>query len=186
MKKSLLVASLLLCAACAPGSFSGTVAGNGLSVQDAIFMAMKDSNGAVMAVMMAMSDVPDMCTVMKANKSPKSATSVAFVLMDMNSDLTFAVPAAGDYPIPTTPPTSGGKFAGGVFQKMDDTCTGTIADTSGTAESGTVTVSSIKIEEGGTMSGSFDATFGTSDKGTGSFNAAYCDIPETTTQPTCE
>ncbi len=186
MKKSAFVAALLLCVACAPGSFNGTVAGNGLDVQDVVFIPMKDTGGAIKGVMVGMSDVFDICTLMKANKEPKNATTVTFSVMTLNADYTFATPAAGDYPIRTTVPASG-NYAGGGFAKLDSTCTDTIADPQGTAQSGTVKVSSITLEAGGTMSGTFDVTFGTSDTATGSFAAAYCDAPlDSGTTPTCE
>lgn len=180
-KAALLSVALFVVGCGGPGSFNGTVDGKSLSVADAVFVPLNDSNGNKVGVVLVMSDVPDICSAMKANRAPKGATSATFVLMRFGSDGKVLAPDVGDFKLTDNldaQPTENIGFGG--FSKSDANCTNEVASDHSGAKSGLVKVDSIELKSGGALSGTFDATFGTqNDKATGSFNAEYCDAPTT-------
>jgi hypothetical protein len=171
-----------------PGSFNGTVAGKKLDVEDSVFVPVRDGTGKTIGAYLVMADVPDICATLKANREPKGATALILGMMRIGADGTFLAPDKGDYAIVdslTSPPRA--PIAFGSFQKSDSNCTNELAESQANARSGLVKIDAIELKEGGSMSGSFDITFGSQgDKTKGTFNAAYCFVPDSATGSNCE
>jgi hypothetical protein len=178
MTRSTLVLSLaaLALAACSPNQFNGTVAGNPLVVVDAALFTQKDSAGAVQAAVVWLSDKPNLCASLKANREVKSQTSLVLQLYAFNDQAQLLSPGPADFTVVNQNPTNGGNFAGAVFARTDSTCTTTIADSTGKASSGLVKASTLALTASSRAVGTFDLTFGT-DRVNGVFDAAFCDIP---------
>lgn len=181
-----LAAAVVLSACGGPGHMDGTVAGINLSVKDAIFTLIKDTSGNTTGMFVVMADKPDLCTTVKANRQPKELTGVMFSMVQYTDAAGVLAPDVADYTVINTTPPRGGHYAGALFAHTDANCTSTIAATAGTGSSGLVKLTSMKAETGGTASGTFDVTFGTSDKVTGSFNAAFCDVQTLGSSANCE
>jgi hypothetical protein len=172
-----------------PGSFNGTVGGIGMSVKDAIFAPIKGSDGSTIGAFVEMSDVPDLCSVLKANRDLKYSTLVAFALMRTKSDgSAFLAPAKGQYLVTPTDSAKPGDIALAVFGKNDANCNNELAADQSTGRSGTVTLDTLDMNPGGTGSGIFDVTFGSqAETVTGSINATLCDVDLSKySNPTCE
>lgn len=188
-----LLASLVVLSGCfGPGSVSGTVGGVSLNVQDAIFYVIKDDAGKTQGIALALADKSAVCTTVKANRQPKSATSISFGLFNVKVDgaaTTLLAPDVGDYTVTNNSAdlAKGGRWAIGAFDKVDANCTSSMATSATTGQSGLVTVTTLKSEASGTAEGTFDVSFGTQkDKVTGRFSAGYCDLAKTPTNPSCE
>jgi hypothetical protein len=69
------------------------------------------------------------------------------------------------------------------FDVWNSTCTATPGE-GGTASSGTVTIQSISLSDGGGAQGTFDLLFG-ADHLTGSFNGPFCDAPNGDMSQSC-
>lgn len=184
MKK--LVAALVLVASmgCA-GSVNGTVGGVNLSVSDAIFSLFKDSAGKTTGAFIVLSDKPNLCASLKANREPKSATALSLVLFRF-SNTDYLAPDVGDYTVTADAPTSAGSFAQAQFSRTDANCTNTLNEATSYGKSGLVKVANLKGETNGNASGTFDLTFGAGDKVTGTFNANFCDVTMIASSPNCE
>ncbi|MEW6432521.1 MAG: hypothetical protein AB1730_13545 [Myxococcota bacterium] len=183
---SLGLVAVFLSACGGPGSMDGTVAGLNLSVKDAIFALIKDANGTTQGMYLVLADKPDLCATVKANRQPKSLTGVVFSMIRYTDTGTVLAPEAGDYTVINMQPPRGGSYAGAFFTHTDANCTPTIAPTAATGSSGLVKLGSMKAEPGGFASGTFDVTFGTSDKVKGHFNASFCDVSTLGNNPNCE
>ena len=181
-----LAAALVFSACGGPGHMDGTVAGINLSVKDAIFALIKDTSGNTAGLYLVMADKPDLCTTVKANRQPKNLTGLVFSMVQYTDTATILAPDVGDYTVVNSTPPRGGRYAGAFFAHTDANCTSTIAPAAGTGSSGLVKLTSLKGETGGTASGTFDVTFGASDKVTGSFNAAFCDVTTLGSNANCE
>jgi hypothetical protein len=169
-----------------PGHMDGTVAGINLSVKDAIFALIKDSNGKSAGLFLVMADKPDLCTTLKANRQPKNLTGALFSMVHYTDTGMVLAPDTGDYTVINATPPRGGRYASAFFTRTDANCTPTIAQAAGTGSSGLVKLTSLKSEPGGFASGTFDVTFGASDRVTGSFNAAFCDVTTLGSNANCE
>jgi hypothetical protein len=180
--------SLAFVACGGPGSVSGTVSGLSLAVQDAIFTPVKDDDRKTIAALIILADKPNICDQMKANRQPKSATSMVLALIRLSDSpqQPFLAPDVGQYTVINSDPRAAGNYAEARFSRTDATCSSTLSESAGTGVSGTVTVDSLKAEPGGKATGSFDITFGSNDKVKGNFNAMFCDVPTTTGNPNCE
>lgn len=181
-----LAAALVFSACGGPGHMDGTVAGINLSVKDAIFALIKDSSGNTAGMFMVMADKPDLCATVKANRQPKELTGLMFSMVQYTDTATVLAPDVGEYTVINAAPPRGGRYVGAMFAHTDANCTSTIAQAAGTGSSGLVKLTSLKTETGGYASGTFDVTFGSSDKVTGSFNAAYCDVSPGSSTARCE
>jgi hypothetical protein len=181
-----LAALLIACACGGPGSLSGPVDGATLSVKDAAF-AMIQSNGKSTALLLIMSDQPNVCDTAKANRQLKGETSLTFYFVDKNPDGTIIAPAVGEYTATNSLFDFTGKsFASVGFAKADSNCTNTLGS-KGEAQSGLVKLTGLSARSGGTADGTFDITFGTqADKVTGSFSAQYCDLTSVPLNRNCE
>lgn len=183
--RSLLIATTLFgCGG--PGSFSGTVAGNGIAVQDAIFAVAKDGSGKVFAAELFLGDKPGICATLKANRNPKSSAYLQLTFESLGS--TGAVsPDVGDYTVKSGLQLAAGNWAYGVYAKTDPNCQNTLTSSAAQTQSGTVKVASIKPEANGQMIGTFDITFGPQkDKVTGAFSATFCDWDPFKPPTSCE
>lgn len=177
MMLMVMAVSLVGCA----GSVNGTVGGLSMSVADSIFAVLKDSSGKTQGLFVLMSDKPKVCDSLKANRQPKSLTSVSMVLFRTN-DTDFLAPDVGDYTVSDgLAGLKAGSHASANFGHTDSNCTDTQSGTTGTGKSGLIKLSALKAETNGVASGTLDVTFGSGDKVTGSFNATFCDISSVST-----
>lgn len=185
MRKLIAAVSLVAMVGCS-GSVNGTVGGVSLSVADAIFAVFKDDAGKTQGLLVVMADKPNICTALKANREPKSATSLSFSLFRVNDSFEILAPDVGDYTVKEPPVTSAGSFAYANFARTDSNCTNTLSSSASTAKSGLVKLTALKAESNGTASGTIDMTIGAGDKITGNFNATFCDITKIQANPNCE
>jgi hypothetical protein len=173
MKKLSLIALAFVVSGC--NSFNGKVGGTELQVVEALFFPYKE-NGAVTGASVIMSNKPKLCDSLKGNRVPKN--SVYMVASVGRYTAAGAVaPDVGDYTVTTAAVTQPGNYAAAIFASLDANCNSLLNISSSVGQSGLVKVQSYKAEQGGSMSGTFDITFGTqSDKTSGSFTAQYCDL----------
>ena len=179
---------LLLALGCGgPGSFNGEVAGNKLTVNEAVFIASRDYRGVVGSVFLIMADVTTICADISANWLRKNAT---YVYMDFHrtqgtgTDTVVVSPDKGTYTVLDTaaPAPSDSVFT--EFYKTQANCTIDLPQYFG--KSGTVTIYSIEFETGGTLTGEFDINYGTqNDHVTGTFNASLCQPSYPSGSPSC-
>lgn len=185
MKRLLAVVSMVAMAGCS-GSMTGTVGGVSLNVSDAIFGVLKDDAGKSFAAYVVMADKPKICDNLKANRNPKTATSLALTLYRFSAT-DFLSPDVGEYTVIDTTPAGAGSYASADFTHSDSDCRNTLADSAASGKSGLIKLTSIKGETNGSANGTFDITFGAGDKVTGNFNASYCDLSKLpTATPNCE
>ena len=164
-----------------PGSFQGNVSGMTLDVKDSLFLAHKNSSGQVAALVLIMTSKAGLCEAMKSGSNLSSLTYFQATLAQTASGQS-ETPTAGDFTV-TNGSSIQPKFALIGMSQTDTACHSTI-NVGGAG--GTITLSQFKAEAGGTMTGTFDATFGgQSERGTGNFNADFCDaVPSSS--PTCQ
>ncbi|MBL8952435.1 MAG: hypothetical protein JNK82_16765 [Myxococcaceae bacterium] len=146
-----------------PGKFTGTVKGNALPIQSAVFLSGAE---------VWLSDTPNLCAKLTANQFPKSG---AFV------KLSFQPLATGTFTV--DPASSRPNTASLQFFKLDANCQSTLAFGDSVATTGTLTIS--RFDTTKLVDGSFDATFGTADVTSASFSAAECAAPTLYPSPTC-
>ncbi len=185
MRRLMMAVPMLVLAGCA-GSANGQVGGISLNVSDAIFAILKDNTGKSTAAIVIMADKPKVCDSLKANREPKTSTSLLLTLYRF-SDTDYLAPDVGEYTTVDQNPTSAGSFASAFFTRTDSNCTNTIASSASRGKSGLIKLTNIKGEANGTANATYDITFGAGDKVTGNFNATYCDISSLpTADPNCE
>lgn len=170
------------------GTFSGKVAGNELSVKDAVFTVTR-SQGKIVTSTLILADIPDVCTLLKANRNPKSATAfgTAFIRTNANGDV--LATDIGNYTVlaDLNGATAGNNVALAAFGRVDANCTNTLSAAQSNGKSGIIKVTEYNPAADGKMSGTFDITFGDqNDKVTGSFSADFCDVPAFATASSCE
>jgi hypothetical protein len=157
--------TLLLLCACGPsgpGQFNGTVQSNTLRVADAVYLMGQE---------VWLTDHIDLCALLQKNTYPKGGTLVKIAAHPVatTGDFTVAESGALDHTI---------SFE---FLKLDATCNTSV---SAPATAGTATLTT--ADAMGNASGTFDVTFGSADKVTGTFNATYCNAMTSYPSPTCE
>lgn len=168
-----------------PGSVQGTVSGIGLSVADTLFYPVKDA-GKTTNLVVLIGDKANLCTTLKANRIPRSATAMQFVFYRWADDVsTQLAPDVGEYTVVPfgTNITRGGNYATAEFIHNDANCTNTISDNAAEGKSGLIKLAAVNAAINGSATGSFDVTFG-SDRVTGTFSGAYCDAAPQ--KPSCE
>jgi len=192
-RMSQILTSLTVLAAfsgCGGGSVSGSVSGISLNAQDSIFFVIKDDAGKTQYVSVVMADKPNLCDTLRANRLPKSATSLAFTLVNVkveNRVGTYLAPDVGSYTVTDMEISQSGLFAGSGFSRTDANCTDSLTASASTGKSGLVKVTNLKAEVNGNLSGTFDVSIGTqADKLTGSINARFCDVSKVQMNPNCE
>ncbi len=186
--KALVIACSSLLVACgSPGDFKGKVDDRELSVEDAVFLPLKDDAGKTLGVMLYMVDQPDICSTLKANRDPKNTTVFSALLVRSNGEQVLA-PEEGDYTVTNNFLNVGsGNHALAIFGKNDANCDNAVSGDRGIGRSGIINVKELALGSDGAMSGTFDITFGSQgDKVSGSFNAAYCDVNMESFNPNCE
>lgn len=178
-----LVAALSGC----PGSVSGTVSGIGLTVSDTIFYPAKDTAGKTTSLSVLLADKGNLCSTLKANRRPRSSTGMLITFFRLATDFTVLAPDIGDYTVVPggTKVATGGNYAVASFLHVDANCSNTLSDEAAAGKSGLVKLTSVNSAVNGSASGSFDITFGT-DRVTGGFSGAYCDIGTLPENPSCE
>lgn len=188
MKRILVaVTAVAALSGCVGNSFNGTVLGNSLSVADAVFALLRDGTGKSQGLSVILSDKANICSTLKANRVPKAASGLGMTLFSVNAAGELLAPDKGDYTVITATPTSAGKYTWGSFSKTDSNCTGILTDAQTEARSGIIKVTDFKAETGGTLTGTFDITFGgQGDKVTGTIAATYCDLTTLPQTPNCE
>lgn len=164
---SLMLLSLVSCGGgpVGPGQFTGTVAGNSLSVKDTLLVGGKE---------IWLSSTEKLCEKLSKNTLPKAGTIVKFTPNPV---------AAGDFTVDPSTGTAKPDTVFVQFFKLDDTCTNTVPFGESLGTSGTVKLTT--VTDGGTT-GTFDVTFGSTDKTSGSFTATFCNAPTTYPTPECK
>lgn len=185
MRTVMLAVAMVAAVGCAPGSVSGSVGGVTMNVADAVFAVLKSDAGKSEGLLVILADKPNICTSLKANREPKSATALTMMLYRVTQTDILA-PDVGDYTVIDSNPTSAGNYAGASFTRTDANCTNSLSASASSGKSGLIKVTGLKAEANGNATGSFDITFGAGDKVTGNFNAAFCDAVLTDKQPNCE
>lgn len=158
------------------GSMSGTVGGVSMNVADSIFAILKDDNGKSVAALVILADQPKICDSLKANREPKSSTSLVLTMFRVGSTFDFLAPDVGDYTTIDTNPQGAGSYAQATFSHTDSNCTNTLSNSAASGKSGLIKLTNIKGETNGNANGTYDITFGAGDTVKGSFNASYCDL----------
>ncbi len=180
MFKRLLLGAAALVTGCA-GSFDGKVGGETMTVKDSVFLPVK-SGDKIVGVSVVMTDQPETCDLLKANREPKASKWLQLQLYEFN-DGQLIYPEKGDFSVGSVYVLGDGKHAFGRFHVRDENCTD--KDASADTASGLVKVSNAKPEENGTLNATWDITFG-SDQVKGSFNATWCDVDWTQVNLHCE
>jgi hypothetical protein len=183
--KFLVGAALFVALTGCPGSVSGTVSGISLGVADTLFYVEKDTAGKTIAFDVILADKGSVCTTLKANRLPKSSTSITLGLFRLAEDLTFLAPDIGDFTVIDSTPTKAGNWAIASFSHLDANCTNTLSKSASSGKSGLVKVTGVNAANNGSIAGTFDVSFG-SDRVTGSFSGAYCDLASVPNNPSCE
>lgn len=187
--KRILVAVMVVAglSGCIGNSFNGTVLGNNLPVADAVFALLRDGTGKSLGLSVILSDKANICSTLKANRVPKSASGLGMTLFSVNAAGELLAPDKGDYTVISVDPTSPGKYTWGSFSKTDGNCTPILTAAQTEAKSGLFKVTDFKAETGGMLTGTFDITFGgQGDKVTGTVAATYCDLTTLPQTPNCE
>ncbi|HEU4759266.1 MAG TPA: hypothetical protein VFT91_04710 [Dehalococcoidia bacterium] len=175
------VAGLLT--ACGGDFFSGTVRGASFQPRDAVFMTSSPPGSTGQLAFVAMSDQSGLCDKLKANQAPKSSSMFGLVLGVMDTTgLGALVP--GSYVVVSRSSSTTGNISMAFFDHLDAWCQSTFGPASAEGTAGSVELTDITIEAGGSASGTFDVNFDT-DRVTGSFVAPYCDGTMSTREPTC-
>lgn len=191
MPPRIALASLALIAACGPSnSVSGTVAGTGFTIKEAIVGPLRTSSSGsgltTTAAAMVLSDTAGWCDSLKANRMKKNTRSLVILLTNRPDRNTMLAPAAGDFTV-NQQSSALGNLATAQVLELDGSCTSSGTPDARLATSGLVKLGQLKLETGGSASGSFDLTFGPQkDKVTGTFAATYCEFPPTAGSPSCE
>lgn len=188
MRKFLIGLSAILAVGCGGSGVNGTVVGSTLSVKDTIFALLKNDDGKSVGLLIAMSDQSGNCDKLKANRDPKNATTMLFVLVNRSDSAEPLAPDATDYTIKeSVAGTDKGHLGEAYFAKTDANCTNTLQEKNTKGQSGLVKISKLDGSANGAANGTFDITMGTQlDKLTGSFSATYCDITKLQDDPSCE
>lgn len=165
------------------GVVTGTVAGNTLTVRDAIYATATDGQDTV--ALIELSSMSGVCELAKAGKVSKNEIGLQITLAQVDSQGHLQAPSAGTYLVGDDITTSTAQQAGALFLKNDSSCQDTIDLSTGDAVAGKVVIT--RVDANG-AEGTFDITVGNqADHLTGSFNAATCAISSTTSQtPICQ
>ncbi len=188
MRRLMMVVPVVAVMGCS-GSMSGTVGGVSMNVADAIFAIIKDDSGKSVAALVVLADQPKICDSLKANRNPKSATSLVLTMFRVGPSPGFEnlAPDVGDYTTIGDRPMGAGNYTYANFTHGDSNCTNTLSESASSGKSGLIKVTNIKGETNGAANGTYDITFGAGDTVKGSFNATYCDLSKLpTTTPNCQ
>jgi hypothetical protein len=163
------------------GSVSGSVAGSGVTVHDAIATL---SAGPLVTIFI--SDEPNICANALTSQRVHDSTTLTLVLgHSLGKDF-----ATGDYEIvqDITQLLSANKLlASASFNKTGATCQDQLTASASLATAGKVTVTGIDLKAGGKTEGHFDLAIGTqADRLTGSFSAQFCDLSNKTGTNVCQ
>lgn len=185
MRRGMLAAALLACAACGGGSNSspatvnGTIGGQGMGAQDAVstvFTVASDSAGLIF-----ITNSPNTCAKLSAGQIPRNGKAILIILGTQSGSSTSAPTATGSYTVFSSVAIVGqiGNVALVRYQAVDASCTPT-SDIEATG--GTVTLT--KIDTSG-YAGTFDMTFSDNSHVTGSFTANKCTALSPNISGTC-
>ena len=172
MRVALNIFALALCACGSAGELEGTVAGEKLSVSSGLFVVLRDASQNPVDTLAVLSSRSDVCADVKANRALPGTTQVVFTLD--HRDPTTGVPVGldlGDY---TAGPASDRELSA-QFEKLDSSCANALDASATAVTQGTFTVRSVFADPGGSLSASFDLTFGGQDHVTGNLDVSYCD-----------
>jgi hypothetical protein len=178
----------LAVSACSPsGYLSGTIDGESIFVQDAVYVPMRDSrSGVVLAGMLMMSDQPELCRSVRGGHLPKKSEVLVLGTVRLTTG-GYAPPVEGDYSVLNATTTqSFGNFIIGAAVRYDSSCTPRRAETHSLLSSGEVTIESLDLGRDGITEGSLDVDVGVQhDRLTGRFHAETCEADLTTFSPGC-
>lgn len=135
MPPRIALASLALIAACGPSnSVSGTVAGTGFTIKEAIVGPLRTSSSGsgltTTAAAMVLSDTAGWCDSLKANRMKKNTRSLVILLTNRPDRNTMLAPAAGDFTV-IQQSSALGNLATAQVLELDGSCT-----SSGTPDAG--------------------------------------------------
>lgn len=171
--------ALLLAAACgstgATATFDGTIHGQSIQPKDAVSSpaTVAFASGSLPVAVIVIGDVPQLCGKINADVEPKSSHLLLLFLADSNSSSGAIQPAGGTGVFPVFTLGSGSPpphFSFAEFGVNDDLCRQIDAD-SAKSVSGSVTLSA---NGGGAYTGTYDITFDSGDRVTGSFHTTTC------------
>ena len=155
-----------------PGSFQGTVNGMTLDVKDSLFFKYHTYSGEPLLILL-MVDQPGLCGAMKTGHFLPNMTYFQAALGELSSDPS-ALPTPGTFIVPDGS-SSTSKYVVPLMNSTDETCSRGLPIS---GFGGTATVDQYEAQSGGSMTGTFDVTFGTAaEPATGDFDAAFCDVP---------
>jgi hypothetical protein len=155
------------------GGSVGSVGGNALTINDAIF-AIDDHN----VLYVAASDRSGLCTLLSGGTAPTGKTTALLVgLFNLGATGTSIPLVTGDYSVINSLPSTAGKYGFGAFVVAN----GCTISSEPSATSGTFTVQQLGTNSSGQhTTGHFDLNF-SSDKLSGNVDATYCEAFLTTT-----
>lgn len=162
----MLLSLTLACGGGGTSTFKGTVKGTALEVKSAILLANTE-------VWLSSSD--KLCENLAMNTYPKDGRILKLTLRPVET---------GSFTVDPSTATGNTHTAFMQFFALDAACKSTIMFGDSVGTTGTVTVKSFEASK--SIDGSFDLTFGSSDKVTGTFFGSYCDAPTTYPSPECK
>ncbi len=176
-----MVLGLLACAcgsdsgSSGPGSISGTVGGQPLSVKDAVF-SLEDN-----AVLVVISDQANMCALLGGTTLPGTTTALYLSLANFVPPATVNGHVTGDYAFfdlgGMTFPTTAGRYWYGGFETVTAACT---VATVSFATGGTVSVTQTGNTSGTHFKANLNGLKFGADTLNGSIDATYCPAVSTT------
>jgi hypothetical protein len=158
-------------AGCSTSVFDGTVLGYALDVEDG--MMERETRSGIPRVTVTLSDVGEQCALAREGRLLKDGS--AFVLSLYRQD--GGEVKEGKYRVvdPLSPAAGQSALvAQAEFRHNDDSCKSTLKG-KGIAQAGTVVLDKISRDS---AVGTFDVTFDSGDRVTGSFDVELCEVPE--------
>lgn len=152
---------------------SGALRGDTLAPTDAVSGTVTTTSNGTSSNISAVviTNETGVCGEALAGTASKSKFILIFALAELSSSGS-AAPASGpgSFTVVTTSAGSATRIAAVSYQKTDDSCH-TVAASIATGKSGTVTLNAVSSSQ---LSGSYDITFDSGDRVTGTFTAANC------------
>ncbi len=169
------------------GSVSGTVGSISFAVADVVAVAESGTPGVdARSIQIDLFDIPNVCALVQTfpnNSDKASYTALELRLSVSGSGSSSSAIVAGTY---TLGPITGGPRDGGTsvhasanLAKNDAQCNSVVPSQDRSATGGTITITSISATS---VEGSYAVTFADGTM-SGSFNAAFCTLPDRTKTP---
>lgn len=150
----------------------GTVGGTSLQVKEAFFFPYV-ANGTVLGTSLVLSSVSGLCDELRAGRMFSNVTVASVTFFEKSSTGYLSEAHVGTWSVITPQNPPAGQWAYGKFSTTDSTCQ-PVKEVGAT--SGFVSIDSYDKAVKRQSTGTFDITWG-ADRTTGTFTAAYCDLP---------